>query len=89
MSERNVVPMLAVGVLLMWLKLIYFGRMFLSTAWMVRMIYSVTSGLGNFILIFAIMVIGFANTFIIVARVSDPIFTGEGGFWDAIKYSYR
>ena len=87
----------------MWLKLCYFGRMSFRTAWLVRMIMAVTTGMTYFILIFAISIFGFANSFLILSRMRDggkitendgvreieSYVLPEGGYWDAIKFSYR
>lgn len=87
-SKEDHIPILAIATLLMWLKLFYFGRIFLSTAWMVRMINAVTFDMRYFLLVFGIMVLGFANAFYVLSRNGSPQFTGEN-FWYAIIYSYR
>jgi hypothetical protein len=87
-SKENHVPILAIATLIMWLKLCYFGRIFLSTAWMVRMIYAVTYDMGYFLIVFGIMVLGFANANYVLSRNGTPQFTGDN-FWYAIIYSYR
>jgi hypothetical protein len=87
MGERTLLPPMAIAVLLMWIRFFYFGRVFLSTAWMVRMIYSVIKEIGYFLLIFFLMVIGFANVFFIIQRIENNNFAGDT-FWKAITYSY-
>jgi len=82
------VPVLACAVLLMWLKLVYFGRMFLSTAWMVRMIFAVIYDLGYFLFVFGLMVLAFSNSFFVISRNNSPQFTG-GDMGEAFKYTYR
>lgn len=88
MDNDVVAPFLALAVLFMWIKLIYFGRMFFSTAWMVRMINSVTKDMRYFLIIFAISVVAFANAYEILSRNGSPRVSGAN-FWDAIVYSYQ
>ena len=87
-NDRHHIPILAIATLLMWCKLCYFGRIFLQTAWMVRMIFSVAYDMGYFLLVFSIMVLAFANTNFILARNGEPRYTG-GNFWFGIIDSYR
>ena len=87
LKETHFLPVSAVAVLLMWCKMFYFGRIFISTAWMVRMLYTIFIEIIFFQLVLAILVIGFANTFYIIARIDDTGFAGES-FWYAITYSY-
>ena len=87
-NDEHHTPILAIATLLMWTKLCYFGRIFLDTAWMVRMIFSVTSDMGYFLLVFSLMVLAFANSNFILARNGSPRFTGEN-FWFSIIDSYR
>ena len=82
------IPVLACSVLIMWLKLVYFGRMLLSTAWMVRMMIGTVIDLRWFIFVFYLMMIGFSNVFFIISRVDSPQFTG-GTFGKAIQYTYQ
>ena len=79
---------LAIATLLMWLKLCYFGRIFLQTAWIVRMIFAVANDMVYFLLVFTIMVLAFANSNFILARNGSPRYTG-GTFWYSIIDSYR
>ena len=88
LSKDIVIQFLAVAVLLMWLKLLYFGRMFFSTAWMVRMIGSVTRDMIPFLIIFSISVISFANAYHIISRNGTPSVSGDN-FFEAIVYSYK
>ena len=82
------IPVLACSVLIMWLKLVYFGRMFLSTAWMVRMKIQVIWDLKWFMFLFCLMLLGFANSFYIISRVDANQFTGNT-FDKALEYTYQ
>ncbi|CAI2365026.1 unnamed protein product [Moneuplotes crassus] len=78
------------AVLVMWLKLFYFGRIFERTAALIRMIVEITYGMANFLIIFLIAIAGFGNCFMIMARNygTEEMFTGQT-FWRAFIYSYR
>ena len=87
-KSQSLVPMLSVSVFLMWIKLIYFGRMYFSTAWLVRMVVAIIKDMKYFFLVFAIMVIAFSNSFYIISKNGDPSITGDN-FWYSVTYSYR
>lgn len=72
-SYSKIVPVLSLATLLMYVKLIYFGRISRKTAWMVRMIYSVTIDIRYYLFIFVIMVLGFSNSFYIINKNGDHI----------------
>lgn len=82
------IPVLACSVLIMWLKLVYFGRMFQSTAWMVRMMIGTVVDLKWFIVVFYMMVLGFTNSFYIVSRIDNSMFTGIT-FEKSFEYTYQ
>lgn len=60
-SERRYVALSGVAVLFIWLRLFYFGRIFISTAAMIRMIIEITYDMRWFLIIFLIAVAGFGN----------------------------
>ena len=60
-----------------------------KTAWLVRMIISVTVGMKWLIFVFSLSILAFSNTFLILSRMNSPAFIGKDGIWEAIKYSYR
>ena len=88
LNSTKHIPVLACSVLLMWLKLVYFGRMFLSTAWMVRMIIGTVIDLKWFIVVFYMMIAGFSNVFFILSKVKDPSFLGST-YDKAFEYIYQ
>ena len=87
LNPKSHIPILAFSVLLMWIKLIYFGRMFLSTAWMARMIFGTIFDLKWFIIIFYLMVLGFTNAFSIISRIDFSSFAGTS-FGEVFQYTY-
>lgn len=60
-TESTLIPILACAVLLMWLKLFYFGRIFLSTASVIKMIIAISSDMKYFLLILMLTIAGFGN----------------------------
>jgi len=89
-TESTLIPILACAVLLMWLKLFYFGRIFLSTASVIKMIIAISSDMKYFLLILMLTIAGFGNWFMILARNYDTkeMFTGNN-YWRSFLYSYR
>lgn len=56
----------AVAVLLMWMKLFYFLRIFSSTAHLIRMIIEIISDMRYFVLVLMLAVLAFGNSFYIL-----------------------
>jgi hypothetical protein len=88
LNNRTIIPILSLAVLFMWVRILYFGRMFFSTAWMVRMISSVTKDMRYFLFIFIYFVAAFANAYLIISRNGDPSIIEEN-YFDAFVYSYQ
>jgi len=89
-EERTIVLLFAWAVLLMWLKLFYFGRIFFVTASGIRMIIDISWDMRYFLLILVFTITGFGNSFMILARNYDTkdMFTGNN-YWRSFLYSYR
>lgn len=90
LDEKSFIPISATAVSLMWFKVFYFLRIFSQTASLVRMIIEITLDMKWFLLIFLMAVIGFANSFFVIARNTDQeeFFTGKD-MWYSMIYSYR
>jgi membrane-associated HD superfamily phosphohydrolase len=90
MEEKYMIPLYAWAVLIMWLKLFYFGRIFLSTAAMIRMVLEITYDMKFFLLVLIISIAAFGNCFMIIARNYDKenMFTGNNYFRSFI-YAYN
>ena len=67
-DEQDWVTLSSIAVCFSWLKLFYFGRMFLPTAGFIRMIVEVIKDARWFLLVFMMSVLGFANCFHVLAR---------------------
>lgn len=89
-KEEDLIPLSAWAVLIMWLKLFYFGRIFLSTAAMIRMVIEISYDMRYFLLVMIIAISGFGNCFMILARNYDPkeMFTGNN-YLRSFLYSYN
>jgi hypothetical protein len=59
----------------------------MQTAKIIRILHQIFVKIVNFLIILGIMVLAFANTFFIIARIEDTGFAGDS-FWRAITYSY-
>ena len=80
-----------INILMMYFKLFYFMRIFLSTSYLVRMIIETTKDMKNFALVVFISIVAFANAFYIIGRNSDEEDGNLAGelFTDAFIFSYR
>lgn len=87
-NEERVVTLSGIAVLFLWLRLFYFGRIFETTAAMIRMVIEITKDMRYFLLVLVIAMVGFGNSFFILARNTPTVFTG-GTFLRAFIYSYR
>lgn len=58
----------AVGVLLMWVRLLYFFRIMDSTAPLIRMIQEILYDMRAFVFMFVLIIFGFANGFYVLAK---------------------
>lgn len=90
LNEKDLNTMMGWAVLLLWLKLFYFGRIFESTAATIRMVIEITYDMKYFLFVFMLTVAGFGNCFMILARNygTAEMFTGQT-YWRAFIYSYN
>jgi len=58
----------SVAILLMWVKLFYFLRIFNSTAHLIRMIIEIISDMRYFVIVLMLAVLAFGNSFYILGR---------------------
>ena len=87
-KEQTLTTLMGIAVLFVWLKMFYFGRIFLSTAAMIRMIIEITYDMRFFLLVLIIAIAGFGNCFFIIARNDAEMWTGDN-WWRAFLYSYN
>ena len=60
-SDEKYVPLSAIAILIVYLKLFYFGRIFVSTASMIRMVIFIFYDMKYFLFIFLLAWFGFGN----------------------------
>jgi len=92
-SEAHATRILSsLAALIMWLKLLYFLRLFAPTAALIRMIVEIIKDMFVFLVIYFIAIIGFADAFYILAYNLNTEENNEmfrNNFFLAIIYSYR
>lgn len=89
MNSEDLTLITSIAVLLMYLKLFYFGRIFLATASLVSMVIEITKDMGYFLMVFIIGVAGFGNWYLILQRnIEDGIFDGDT-YWNAFIFAYQ
>jgi hypothetical protein len=79
----------AVAALLNWFKLLYFLRIFSSTGYLVRMIINVIVDMRIFLVVFTIILLGFADAFATLSLGSEESAQYVTGFIDSLVYTYR
>ena len=86
--ERTV---LAIVSFFMWMKFLYFLRIFKETGYLIRMIVEVIKDMRNFFLVLLITVAAFGDSFSTIAlgnaNTDGLVFTT--GFFDGLVYTYR
>ncbi|CDW73669.1 wd-40 repeat protein [Stylonychia lemnae] len=94
LNQQKLRPLGSVCVLIMWVKFFYFLRIFQLTASLIRIIIEICKDMAAFSFILMIAMIGFANSFYILAinvvslSEAEEKFTGQN-FLLAMIYSFR
>ena len=81
MSIQSTRALASVAVLIMWMKLFYFCRIFDLTAGLVRMIVEITKDMSNFLFVLTIAIFGFANCFYLLSENNEGDHKWAGEFW--------
>jgi hypothetical protein len=71
----------------MWMKCLYFLRIYESTGYLIRMIIEVVVDMKNFFLVLLIAVAAFADSLLIISLNSETPFASS--FIDSMIYTYR
>ena len=89
LDESWYVTFAGMAVLFVWLKLFYFGRIFSSTATIIRIVIEITYDMKYFLLVLLLSIAAFGNWFYILARNNKeyPDFAGNS-FLNSFLYSY-
>jgi len=89
-NNRNLNLLTSWAVLVMYLKLFYFGRIFFSTASLVSMIIEIAKDMTYFLMIFMIGIAGFGNWYLILNRnIEDGIIEFGDTYFNAFIYAFR
>ena len=86
-TERSI---LSIITFFMWMKFLYFLRIFQNTGYLIRMITEVVVDMRHFFLVLSITIAAFANTFLTLAYGNpegDDRFIN--GFVESLIYTYR
>ena len=90
------IPVSSSAMIIMWLRLFYFGRIINATSTIVRMIIEISKDMIPFLIIVFIIVFGFTNSFFVIATITyddSPRFTTNNFFlavaWDLEKRNRR
>jgi hypothetical protein len=74
--ERSI---MAVTTFFMWLKLLYFLRIFKETGYLIRMISTVIVDMKHFLLVLLIAIIAFGDSFLSFAMGNPEMIMGDNG----------
>lgn len=73
----------------MYLKLFYFGRIFLSTASLVSMVIEITKDMRYFVMVLMMGITGFGNFYMIISQnINGGLYDGNT-YWNAFIYAFR
>jgi hypothetical protein len=85
--EQAKIVIIAITTWFMWIKCLYFLRIYESTGYLIRMIIEVIVDMKNFFLVLLVAIAAFADSLLIISINSEnPYATG---FTDAMIYTYR
>ena len=73
----------------MWLKLLYFLRIFKNTGYLIRMIIEVIYDMRSFLLVLLITIAAFGDSMLTISQGNDEKNHFIFGFIDALTYTYR
>lgn len=86
----------AIVTFFMWMKILYFMRIFKKTSYLIRMIVEVVSGMGVFLFVLFIALAAFGNAFYALSQGQQNQVDDDGnsvqfitGFIDSIIFAYR
>ena len=85
------IPVSSSAMIIMWLRLFYFGRIINATSTIVRMIIEISKDMIPFLIIVFIIVFGFTNSFFVIATITyddSPRFT-TNNFFLAVAWTWR
>ena len=75
-----------------WFRLFYFGRLFKSTAALVRMIVEIIKDSFFFLIILFLAILGFSNAYFLAEKINDsgiPMFDDDNSYIRSFLFTYR
>mmetsp|Transcript_33818 Transcript_33818/g.32924 ORF Transcript_33818/g.32924 Transcript_33818/m.32924 type:complete len:191 (+) Transcript_33818:1407-1979(+) len=87
LTDYKIRILYSLACILIWFRLLYFFRIFRGTGYYIRMVIEVIIDLGNFMIIFVIVVVAFGHSYLILERNNS---TGPliSGMWNSVILSY-
>lgn len=67
-AHKDFVVISAVAICIMWLKVFYFGWLFLITAGIIRIVTEIILDMKWFLVLFFMIILAFTNSFYVIAR---------------------
>ena len=91
LNKRNYSILMSITTLFLWIKFLYFFRIFDSTGFLITAILAVISDMKYFLLILMITLLAFGDSFKVmsVANTDDDGFITGGNPLSGLFYSYR
>ena len=73
-------PLCSISLIILWIKMFYFLRVFDTTAKLIRMIFEIVNDMKDFLAVLAIGIFAFTCGFFVLQQgVGDPVAYIEGG----------
>lgn len=88
-DERTLRPLIAIDILITYLRFFYFLRIFDNSSHLVRIIVEISSDIKYFLAVLWIGVVGFGVSFFVLSNNNDDDKQFIDGFLESILYSYR
>lgn len=88
-DENTQRVIISIVTLFMWLKFLYFFRLFDSTSYLIRIIVTVIIDMQNFFIVLVSMTIGFGNAFLILSLGNPEGSQFTTGYINSILYVYQ
>ena len=83
-------PIASICLIILWIKLFYFLRVFESTSRLIRMIIEIVNDMKNFLMVLGIGIIGFSGGFYILQQgLTEEADGTPGNVFMSIIYTYR
>ncbi len=89
MNTAYTATIMALATVMMWLKLLYFMRIFKNTGYLIRMIIEVISDMKYFLFILMVTVTAIGDAMLKIANQNKGEERFVKGFFEAVMFTYR